>query len=84
VLHRPTFGWQPREVPLSVRYSSTSRESRAAGERLLELTRGYDDLVVPAGPGVTTLAVLGMVGRARSRSSCTAMREPAVVPGTTA
>jgi Family of unknown function (DUF5677) len=52
-------------VPLSFRYSLTSREARAAGERLLELTRAYDNLVVPAGLGVTPLAVLGLVGRAR-------------------
>lgn len=53
-------------MPLNFRYSAISRDARAAGERMLDLTRGYDNLVVPHGLGVTRLAVLGLVARARS------------------
>jgi hypothetical protein len=53
-------------VPLNFRYSPISRDACAAGERLLELTRGYENLVVPHGLGVATLAILGLVARARS------------------
>jgi hypothetical protein len=53
-------------VPLNFRYSAISREAREAGERLLELTRGYENLVVPRGLGVAPLAVLGIVARARA------------------
>lgn len=48
------------------RYTAISRDARAVGERLLDLTRGYENLVVEPGRGVTTLAVLGMVARARN------------------
>jgi hypothetical protein len=53
-------------MPINFRYSEISRDARAAGDRLLFLTRGYEDLVVPRGIGVTRLAVLGMVARARN------------------
>jgi Family of unknown function (DUF5677) len=47
------------------RYSAASAGGRQAGLDLLELTRGYEGLVVEAGLGVTNLAVLGLVARAR-------------------
>lgn len=53
-------------MPINFRYSPISREARAAGVRFLDLTSGYECLVVPRGVGVTTLAVLGMVARARN------------------
>jgi hypothetical protein len=34
-------------VPPNFRYSPIIREGREAGERLLEVTRGYENLVVP-------------------------------------
>lgn len=52
-------------MALNFRYSEVSRAARAVGERYLEVTRGYEDLVVPRGLGVMPLAVLGMVARAR-------------------
>lgn len=47
------------------RYSAASAGGRQAGLDLLELTRGYEGLVVEAGLGITNLAVLGLVARAR-------------------
>jgi hypothetical protein len=53
-------------LPINFRYSAISRDARAVGVRLLELTRPYENLVVPAGLGVTKLAVLTLVARARN------------------
>lgn len=47
------------------RYSAASTGGRRCGLDLLELTRGYEQLVVPRGRGATTLAVLALVARAR-------------------
>lgn len=58
--------WHARSVPLNFRYSEISRDARAASERMLELTRGYENLVVPRGLGVASLAVFGIVARARN------------------
>jgi hypothetical protein len=52
-------------MPINLRYSDISHDARAAGERLLALTRGYENLIVPRGLGVAPLAVLGIVARAR-------------------
>lgn len=53
-------------MPINFRYSTISRDARAAAVRLLELTRGYENLVVPPGLGVANLAVLTLVARARN------------------
>lgn len=62
--------WRPAGtlgcVPINFRYSPISRMAREASEPLLELTRGYENLVVPRGLGVAPLAVLGIVARARA------------------
>src|SRR5688572_16842220 len=47
------------------RYSSASVSGRRCGRELLELTRGYENLIVPRGLGPTELAVLALVARAR-------------------
>lgn len=47
------------------RYTDASDEARSCGLDLLELTRGYENLVVPRGLGPTPLAVLALVARAR-------------------
>jgi hypothetical protein len=47
------------------RYSAASTGGRRCGLDLLELTRGYEQLVVRRGLGPTTLAVLALVARAR-------------------
>jgi hypothetical protein len=47
------------------RYSATSARGRKVGLELLDLTRGYEGLVVEAGGGITGLAVLSLVARAR-------------------
>jgi hypothetical protein len=47
------------------RYSAASASGRQAGLDLLEATRGYEGIVVEPGLGVTNLAVLGLVARAR-------------------
>ena len=51
---------------MNARYTPHSRESRAVGVRLLNLTSGYDDLLVPRGLGVAALGALGLVARGRS------------------
>lgn len=50
---------------LNFRYSEHSRAARECGQRLLEMTRAYDDLVVERGLGVFTFAVLALVARSR-------------------
>jgi hypothetical protein len=47
------------------RYSSASADGRRHGLKLLELTRGYENLRVPRELGVTDTAVLALVARAR-------------------
>jgi hypothetical protein len=47
------------------RHSAASRDARQIGLDLLDLTRGYEDLIVPPGLGVTNLAVLASIARAR-------------------
>jgi Family of unknown function (DUF5677) len=47
------------------RYSSASADGRRHGLKLLELTRGYENLRVPRELGVTDMAVLALVARAR-------------------
>ena len=53
-------------MPINFRYSAISRDARAVGVQLLELTRGYENLLVAPGVGVATLAVLTLVARARN------------------
>lgn len=47
------------------RYSGASIDARRVGFDLLELTRGYEGLVVPRGLGPTPVAALAVVARAR-------------------
>jgi Family of unknown function (DUF5677) len=47
------------------RYSEASVDARRIVVDLLELTRGYEELVVPRGLGPTPVAVLAVVARAR-------------------
>jgi hypothetical protein len=47
------------------RHSPVSADARQVGLDLLELTRGYEQLKVRPGLGVTSLAVLALVARAR-------------------
>lgn len=47
------------------RYSAASTDARRLGHELVDVTRGYEGLVVPHGLGPTDTAVLGVVARAR-------------------
>src|SRR4051794_29227236 len=49
----------------TVDYSPASAEARRLGLELLDLTSGYEELVVERGLGVTNLAVLASVARGR-------------------
>lgn len=53
-------------MPPAFCYTPISADACAVGERLLELSHGYENLVVEPGRGVRTLAVLGIVARARN------------------
>jgi hypothetical protein len=50
---------------LGYRYTASSKHARECGLRLLRLTRGYENLLVPAGIGIHQLGVLALVARAR-------------------
>ena len=47
------------------RFSDRSERARACGEALLELTAGYEDLIVPADVARRSLAVVGIAARGR-------------------
>lgn len=47
------------------RYSAASADGRRLGLALLDVTRGYENLVVPRGLGPTDTATLALVARAR-------------------